>query len=90
MKLERHLNHAEWKLERIQDIKYEVQEFMVSNEEQIENLEEWLNQLGERVLRYDVLVEKLKKELRLTMKKEEDQDKQKEKEKHEEKFQRRK
>ena len=52
---------------------------MVSNEEQIENLEEWLNQLEERVLRYDVLVEKLKKELRLTMKKEEDQDKQKEK-----------
>ena len=63
---------------------------MVSNEELIENLEEWLNQLEERVLRYDFLVEKLKNELRLTMKKEEDQDKQKEKEKHEEKFQRRK
>ena len=78
MKLERHLNHAESKLETIQDIKYEVQEFMVSNEEQIENLEERLNQLEERVLRYDVLVEKLKNELRLTMKEEEDQGKQKE------------
>ena len=63
---------------------------MVSNEELTENFEEWLNQLEERVLRYDFLVEKLKNELRLTMKKEEDQDKQKEKEKHEEKFQRRK
>ena len=90
MKLEGHLNHSERKLETIQDIKYEVQEFMVSNEELIENLEEWLNQLEERVLRYDFLVEKLKNELRLTMKKEEDQDKQKEKEKHKEKFQRRK
>ena len=90
MKLEGHLNHSERKLETIQDIKYEVQEFMVSNEELIENLEEWLNQLEERVLRYDFLVEKLKNELRLTMKKEEDQDKQNEKEKHEEKFQRRK
>ena len=53
MKLEGHLNHSERKLETIQDIKYEVQEFMVSNEELIENLEEWLNQLEERVLRYD-------------------------------------
>ena len=70
MKLEGHLNHSERKLETIQDIKYEVQEFMVSNEELIENLEEWLNQLEERVLRYDFLVEKLKNELRLTMKKE--------------------
>ena len=65
-------------------MKYEVQEFMVSNKEQMENLEAWSNYLEERVLRYDVLVDKLKNELRATMKKE----KQKEEEKHEEKFQR--
>ena len=41
-------------------MKYEVQQFMVSNGEQMENLEEWSNQLEERVLRYDVLVDKLK------------------------------
>ena len=70
-------------------MKYKVQEFMVSNEEQMENSEEWLNQLEERVLRYDVLVDKLKNELRATMKKEEDQEKQREKERHEEKFRRR-
>ena len=51
-------------------MKYEVQEFMVSNEEQLENLEGWSNQLEERMLRYDVLVDKLKNELRATMKKE--------------------
>ena len=43
---------------------------MVSNEEQLENLEEWSNQLEERMLRYNVLVDKLKNELRATMKKE--------------------
>ena len=58
---------------------------MVSNEEQ---MQEWSKQLEEGVLRYDVFVEKLKNELRATMKKEEDQEKQKEEEKHEEKFQR--
>ena len=78
--------HLERKLETIQDMKYEVQEFMVSNEEQMENLKEWSNQLEERVLRYDVLVDKLKVEVRVAMKKEEDQEKQKEEEKHEEKF----
>ena len=86
--IERHLNHGERKLETIQDMKYEVQEFMVSNEEQMENSEEWSNQLEERVLRYDVLVDKLKNKLRATMKKEKDQEKQKEEEKHEEKFRR--
>ena len=55
----------------MQDMKYEVQEFMVSNEEQMKNLEEWSNQLEERVLRY-VLVDKLKNEVRATIKKEED------------------
>ena len=70
-------------------MKYEVQEFMVSNAEQIENLEEWSNQLEERVLHYDVLVDKLKNELRATMKKEEYQDKQKKDEMHENKFRRR-
>ena len=44
-------------------MKYEVQEFMVSNKEQIENLEEWSNQLEGRVLSYDVSVDKLKNEL---------------------------
>ena len=52
----------------------------------MENLEEWSNQLEERVLCYDVLDDKLKNEFRATMKKEVDQQKEKEKEKHEEKF----
>ena len=69
-KTERHLNHVEMGLKTIQDMKYELQEFMVSNEEQLENFEEWSNQLEERMLRYDVLVDKLKNELRATMKKE--------------------
>ena len=56
------------------DMKYEVQEeFMVSNEEQIENLGEWSNQFEENVLRYDFLFDKLKNELKAAMKKEEDQ-----------------
>ena len=56
------------------DMKYEVQEeFMVSNEEQIENLGEWSNQFEEKVLRYDFLFDKLKNELKAAMKKEEDQ-----------------
>ena len=50
----------------------------------MENLEEWLNQLEERVLHYDVLVDKLKNEVRGTMKKEEDIEKQRDEEKHEE------
>ena len=66
--IERHLNHLERKLETIQDTKYEGQEFMVSNKEQRENLEEWSNQLEERMLRYDNLVDKLKNKLRATMK----------------------
>ena len=70
-------------------MKYEVHEFMVSNKAQMENLEEWSNQLEERVLRYDVLVDKLKNEVRATMKKEEDLKKQKEEVKHEKKFRRR-
>ena len=72
--IERHLNHVERKLETMQDMKYEVQEFMVSNEKQMENMEEWSNQLEERVLHYDVLIDKLKNKLRATMKKE-DQEK---------------
>ena len=67
----------------------EVQEFMVFNKEQMDNSEEWSNQLDEKVLRYDVLVDKLKNELRAAMKKEEDQEKQKEDEMHEENFRRR-
>ena len=71
-------------------MKYEVQEFMVSNEQQMENLEEWSSQLEERVLHYDDLVDKSKNELKATMKKEEDQEKQeeekqKEEEQHEQK-----
>ena len=54
----------------------------------MENLEEWPNQLEEKVLRYDVLVDKLTNELRTTVKKEEDQEKQKEKENDEDKFKR--
>ena len=54
-------------------MKYEVQEFMVSNEEQTENLREWSNQFEEKVLRYDFLFDKLKNELKAVMKKEEDQ-----------------
>ena len=38
--IERHLQHIKRKLETMQDMKYEVQEFMVSNEEQMDNLEE--------------------------------------------------
>ena len=68
-------------------MKYEVQEFMDSNVEQMDGkLEEWSNQLKESVLRYDVLADKLKNELRASMKKEEDQQKQKEEEKHEQQF----
>ena len=52
------------------------------------NLEEWSNQLEEKALRYDVLIDMLKNELKAAMKKEEDEEKQKEEEKHEEKFQR--
>ena len=72
----------------MQDTKYEVQEFIVSNKEQMENLEEWSNQLEEKVLRY-VQVGKLKNEVRASMKEEEDQEKVKEEEKHEEQFRRR-
>ena len=36
----------------IQDMKYQVQEFMVSNKQQMENLGQWSNQLEERELRY--------------------------------------
>ena len=73
---ERYLNHVERKLEIIQDVKEAVRKFMVSDKEQMENLEEWSNLLEERVLRYDVLVDKLKNELRATVQKEEDQEKQ--------------
>ena len=38
--IKRHLQHIKRKLETMQDMKYEVQEFMVSNEEQMDNLEE--------------------------------------------------
>ena len=78
----RHLNHVERKLETIQDMKYKVQKIVVFNEEQMENFEEWSNQLEERVLRYDVLVDKFTKELRTAMIEEEDQE-------NEEKFRRR-
>ena len=77
------------KLETIQDMKCEVQEFMVSNDEQMENLEKWSSKLEERVLRNDVLVYKLRNEVRPTMKKEENLEKQKEEERHEKKFRRR-
>ena len=49
-------------------------------------MEEWPNRLEEKVFRYDVLVDKLKNEIRAALKKEEDLEKQKEEEKHEEKF----
>ena len=48
----------------------------------METFEEWSNQLEERVLRHDVLVDKFTKELRTTMIEEEDQE-------NEEKFRRR-
>ena len=41
IELERHLNHVERKLGTIQDMKYEVLEFMVSSEKQMDNLGEW-------------------------------------------------
>ena len=55
----------------------------------MENLEKWSSKLEERVLRNDVLVYKLRNEVRPTMKKEENLEKQKEEERHEEKFRRR-
>ena len=51
-------------------MKFEVEEFMISNEEQMGNLENWSNQLEEKVLRFYVLVDKLKNELRGKMKRE--------------------
>ena len=38
--IERHLQHIERKLEAMQGMEYEVHEFMVSNEEQMDDLEE--------------------------------------------------
>ena len=76
------MNHVERKPETIQDMKYKVQKIIVFNEEQMEKFEELSNQLEERVLRYDVLVDKFTKELRTTMIEEEDQE-------NEEKFRRR-
>ena len=39
--IEKHLNHVERKLETIQHMKYEVQKVMISNVEEMENLEDW-------------------------------------------------
>ena len=67
----------------LNNVEYEVPEFKVSNKQQMENFKEWSNQLEEKVLRYDVLVDKLKNKVRAAMKKE-DLEKQKEEEEHEE------
>ena len=53
------MKYVQKKLEKVQQLKYAVLEKMVGGDEELENLEEWSNQLEEKVSSYDDLMDKL-------------------------------
>ena len=63
------MKHVQKKLEKVQQLKYAVLEKMVGGDEELENLEEWSNQLEEKVSSYDDLMDKLIDESQATTEK---------------------
>ena len=63
------MKYVQKKLEKVQQLKYAVLEKMVGGDEELENLEEWSNQLEEKVSSYDDLMDKLIDESQATTEK---------------------
>ena len=61
--LEKHLKHVETRLEILQDLKYEGQEWLVAGDEEDEEVSvgEWCELLDERLARFDGFVGKFKR-----------------------------
>ena len=89
--LEKHLKHAETRLEILQDLKYEGQEIMVAGDKEDEavNVGEWCELLDERLARFDEFVGKLKGEISIASDREEVEARRKEDLIQEERFRRR-
>ena len=61
--LEKHLKHVETRLEILQDLKYEGQEWLVAGDKEDEEVSvgEWCELLDERLARFDGFVGKFKR-----------------------------
>ena len=68
--IEKHLQHVELKLEKLQEFKYSVQEVLLDEGEVID-LEEWSSVMKEKMARFDDVVDRLKSAISNVEKKEE-------------------
>ena len=67
---EKHLQHVELKLEKLQEFKYSAQNVLLE-ESEMGNLEEWLTVMEEKMVRFDYVIDRLKGAISNVEKKEE-------------------
>ena len=67
---EKHLQHVELKLEKLQEFKYSAQNVLLE-ESEMGNLEEWLTIMEEKMVRFDYVIDRLKGAISNVEKKEE-------------------
>ena len=87
--VEKHVNYIEKRLDVILNMKYEVQELMISEGESDEAVDEWVNITEEKMVRYNELIDRMKVRLEDLQEKKEEEVRKKEDEKKEEMFRRR-
>ena len=62
--LQKHLENSESRLEKILDLKYQVQEIMISNNKESEKIDEFTNKLDEKAARFDLVVADVEKAMK--------------------------
>ena len=70
IEIEKHLQHVELRLEKLQELKYSMQEVLL-NDGGMKNLEEWSSVMAEKMARFDDIANRLKNEISDLEKKEE-------------------
>ena len=86
--VEKHVGHIEKRLDVILNVKYEVQELMISERVADEVVDKWMNITDEKMLRYHEVIDRMQSCLEDLQKKKEAETRKKEDEKQEERFRR--
>ena len=87
--VEKHVSYIEKRLDVILNMKYEVQELMISEGVADEVVDEWMNITDEKMMRYHEVIDRMQSCLEDLQKKKEAETRKKEDEKQEERFRRR-
>ena len=86
---EKHVGYIEKRLDVILNMKYEIQELMISEGVADEVVDEWMNITDEKMMRYHEVIDRMQSCLEDLQKKEEAETRKKEDEKQEQRFRRR-